>query len=97
MYFLVPKEQKADSVCSTCAKWFRLRFKNAFKKKLFYKRIPVLDWLPRYKKDYIINDLVAGLTVGLTVIPQAIAYASVAGLPLQVCIYNYFIFTNFQN
>ena len=28
--------------------------------------------------------MVAGLTVGLTVIPQAIAYANVAGLPLQV-------------
>jgi hypothetical protein len=27
---------------------------------------------------------VAGITVGLTVIPQAIAYANVAGLPLQV-------------
>ena len=43
-----------------------------------------MDWLPNYRKDYIVSDLVAGLTVGLTVIPQAIAYANVAGLPLQV-------------
>lgn len=44
-------------------------------------------WLPNYRKEYVVNDLVAGITVGLTVIPQAIAYANVAGLPLQVNIY----------
>lgn len=52
--------------------------------KLLYKRIPILDWLPKYQRNFIVSDLVAGLTVGLTVIPQAIAYANVAGLPLQV-------------
>lgn len=30
------------------------------------------------------SDLIAGLTVGLTVIPQGLAYAVVAGLPPQV-------------
>ena len=29
-------------------------------------------------------DLIAGLTVGLTTVPQALAYAEVAGLPVQV-------------
>ncbi|XP_051175827.1 sodium-independent sulfate anion transporter-like isoform X2 [Leptopilina boulardi] len=87
----VPNEPKVDSVCSFCAKWLHLRLKNAFRKKLLYKRIPILDWLPRYKKDYIISDLVAGLTVGLTVIPQAIAYANVAGLPLQYGLYSSFM------
>lgn len=29
-------------------------------------------------------DVLAGLTVGLTVVPQALAYAEVAGLPVQV-------------
>lgn len=29
-------------------------------------------------------DLLAGLTVGLTTVPQALAYAEVAGLPVQV-------------
>lgn len=32
-------------------------------------------------------DLVAGITVGLTMIPQAIAYANVAGLPSKVRIF----------
>lgn len=36
-------------------------------------------------------DLIAGITVGLTIIPQSIAYASVAGLPLEVIKYVYFM------
>ena len=81
----VPHNPKVDSsVCTSCTRWLHLRLKRTCRKKLLYKRIPILDWLPKYRKEYIMSDLVAGLTVGLTVIPQAIAYANVAGLPLQV-------------
>lgn len=58
--------------------------RNSCKKKLLFKRMPILAWLPNYQKKYVVSDMVAGITVGLTVIPQAIAYANVAGLPLQV-------------
>ena len=51
------------------------------------KRIPILDWLPKYKQDYLLADFVAGLTVGLTAIPQGIAYAVVAGLEPQYGLY----------
>ena len=37
-----------------------------------------------YRLKHFIGDLVAGLTVGLTVIPQGLAYAKVAELPPQV-------------
>lgn len=47
---------------------------------------PVLTWLPRYKLRWLKMDLLAGLTVGLTTVPQALAYAEVAGLPVQVCV-----------
>ena len=30
--------------------------------------------------------MIAGLTVGLTVIPQGLAYSVIAGLPPQVCL-----------
>lgn len=54
-------------------------------RKVLHKRLPILQWLPKYTiKDHGISDLVAGITVGLTVIPQAIAFANVAGLPPQV-------------
>ena len=33
-------------------------------------RLPVLTWLPQYNLNDAISDLIAGVTVGLTVIPQ---------------------------
>jgi sodium-independent sulfate anion transporter 11 len=53
-------------------------------RRLVAKRLPVLNWLPYYKPSFAVADLVAGVTVGLTLIPQAIAYASLAGLHAQV-------------
>lgn len=47
-------------------------------------RVPVLQWLPNYSRNYLLSDLVAGITVGVTVIPQALAYATIAGLPPEV-------------
>ncbi|KAM6377011.1 LOW QUALITY PROTEIN: sodium-independent sulfate anion transporter [Pluvialis apricaria] len=54
-------------------------------------RLPVLRWLPRYSPAWLQLDLVAGLTVGLTAVPQALAYAEVAGLPLQYGLYSSFM------
>ncbi len=45
---------------------------------------PIITWLPRYNLTWLKMDLIAGLTVGLTAVPQALAYAEVAGLPVQV-------------
>lgn len=45
------------------------------------KILPFLQWLPYYKKEYLVKDLVAGLTVGIVLIPQSMAYAMIAGLP----------------
>lgn len=38
--------------------------------KLLKEKIPILKWLPLYKTKDALGDLVAGLTVGLTLIPQ---------------------------
>ena len=43
--------------------------------------IPILEWLPAYKKSQLSGDLSAGITVGIMLIPQGIAYAMLAGLP----------------
>lgn len=45
------------------------------------KFFPFVDWMPEYHKSYLVKDLVAGLTVGIILIPQGMAYAMVAGLP----------------
>lgn len=49
--------------------------------KLVKKLIPILEWLPNYKKSQLRGDVVAGLTVAIVLIPQGIAYALIAGLP----------------
>ncbi len=49
--------------------------------KLIKKLIPVFAWLPSYKKEYLQNDIFAGITVAIVLIPQSIAYALIAGLP----------------
>ncbi|MEN0005236.1 MAG: solute carrier family 26 protein [Bacteroidota bacterium] len=43
--------------------------------------LPILDWLPKYRTKVLKNDLAAGLTVGVMLIPQGMAYAMIAGLP----------------
>ena len=45
------------------------------------KIIPILEWLPNYEKSFLKGDLIAGITVGIILIPQGIAYALIAGLP----------------
>ena len=44
-----------------------------------------------YRKDYLRPDLIAGLTTAAVVIPKAMAYATIAGLPVQVGLYTAFL------
>ena len=48
---------------------------------------PVLDWLVGYPKEWLPYDLMAGLVTAAVVIPKAMAYATIAGLPVQVGLY----------
>jgi sulfate permease, SulP family len=51
------------------------------------KYIPILDWLPAYRSSWLRSDLLAGATTAAVVIPQAMAYATLAGLPVEVGLY----------
>src|SRR5215475_10303037 len=48
---------------------------------------PILDWLFGYQKEWLQWDLIAGLITAAVVIPKAMAYATIAGLPVQVGLY----------
>lgn len=43
---------------------------------------PIMDRLRSYPKEWLRFDIVAGLTTSAVVIPKAMAYAAIAGLPL---------------
>jgi len=47
----------------------------------FKQFLPILEWLPKYNNELLKGDLTAGITVGVMLIPQGMAYAMLAGLP----------------
>ncbi|CAK9817234.1 Sodium-independent sulfate anion transporter [Anthophora quadrimaculata] len=59
--------------------------------KFVKKRIPIVAWLPKYNSEQFLNDAIAGITVGLTVMPQGLAYATLAGLEPQYGLYSAFM------
>jgi sulfate permease, SulP family len=58
-------------------------------KQRVYFGIP--DWLVSYRKHWLQPDIIAGLTASAVVIPKSMAYASIAGLPVQVGLYTAFL------
>lgn len=50
--------------------------------------MPSLQWLPSYKRENLRWDLLAGLTTAIMLVPQAMAYAMLAGLPPIVGLYS---------
>ena len=53
--------------------------------------VPLLDWLLGYRKEWLRYDVIAGLITAAVVIPKAMAYATIAGLPVQVGLYTAFM------
>src|SRR5215831_6454561 len=53
--------------------------------------LPILDWIREYQTDWLQPDVIAGLTAAAVVIPKAMAYATIAGLPVQVGLYTAFL------
>jgi sodium-independent sulfate anion transporter 11 len=56
-----------------------------------YSLFPFLHWITRYNLQWLIGDLVAGITVGAVVVPQGMAYAKLANLKPQFGLYSSFM------
>lgn len=88
--FLHPKVINGESVVSERKKTFL----GCSKRKCIEVTktyLPFLSWAPKYNLHWLQCDLIAGMTVGLTVIPQGLAYAQIAGLPVQYGLYSAFM------
>uniref|UniRef100_A0A8C8SDQ4 Solute carrier family 26 member 9 n=1 Tax=Pelusios castaneus TaxID=367368 RepID=A0A8C8SDQ4_9SAUR len=64
------------------------KLKNLFRcstsrfKLIIYRLFPILAWLPKYKiKDYIVPDILGGISAGTIQVPQGMAFALLANLP----------------
>lgn len=49
--------------------------------------LPFLSWLPRLDRNTTRKDIVAGITAGVLILPQAIALATLAGMPPEYGLY----------
>lgn len=59
--------------------------------KLLRRRIFILSWLPEYDRTKAVRDAIAGITLGLTMVPQSLAYANLAMVPAQYGLYSAFM------
>ena len=50
-----------------------------------------VGWLREYPREWVRPDVLAGLTASAVVVPKAMAYATIAGLPVQVGLYTAFV------
>uniref|UniRef100_A0A914CFK3 SLC26A/SulP transporter domain-containing protein n=1 Tax=Acrobeloides nanus TaxID=290746 RepID=A0A914CFK3_9BILA len=67
----------------------KLNKENMFNK--MYKFLPILAWLPKYKwKENLKYDIIGGFTNGIMLLPQGMAYASLAGVEPIYGVYSSF-------
>ncbi|OTA92064.1 hypothetical protein M434DRAFT_75217 [Hypoxylon sp. CO27-5] len=52
---------------------------------------PFLSWIRFYNLQWFLGDLVAGITIGAVVVPQGMAYAKLANLPVEFGLYSSFM------
>lgn len=52
---------------------------------------PITQWITRYNFGWLYGDVVAGLTVGIVVVPQSMSYATIATLPPEYGLYSAFV------
>lgn len=55
--------------------------------KFLQRYMPVTGWFPGYKRKWLIHDIIAGLTVWALLVPGALAFAEIAGVPVQYGLY----------
>ncbi|EEB07373.1 sulfate transporter [Schizosaccharomyces japonicus yFS275] len=78
----------------TMKDWVREHVTHDFKHRFVsYLRslFPIINWLPNYNVDWLVGDMIAGLTVGTVIVPQSMSYANVAGLPAEYGLYSSFV------
>jgi MFS superfamily sulfate permease-like transporter len=56
-------------------------------KRTFKSFFPIVSWLPKYKASLLQPDTIAALTVWALLVPEAMAYAGIAGMPPEYGLY----------
>ncbi|KAI1776740.1 sulfate transporter 4.1 [Hypoxylon cercidicola] len=89
----VKEEFQADVTINRVAKFARTVPKKlpSASRQYLLDKLPIIQWLPRYSPSWLIQDFMAGLTVGVLLIPQGLAYAKIATIPIENGLYSCWI------
>ncbi len=49
--------------------------------------VPMTRWLPRYRREWLRGDLMAGVIVAALLVPQSLGYARIANVPVEIGLY----------
>ena len=49
--------------------------------------LPILGWLPLYRRDWLLPDVLAGLAIWAVMVPEGMAYAGIVGVPAIMGLY----------
>jgi SulP family sulfate permease len=49
--------------------------------------LPIIGWLPTYRREWLARDAIAGLVVTSLLVPEGMAYAQIAGMPPETAFY----------
>jgi SulP family sulfate permease len=49
--------------------------------------LPVLDWMPAYRRDWLLPDVFAGVALWAVMVPEGMAYAGIVGVPPVMGLY----------
>ena len=48
---------------------------------LVHRSFPILSWIPAYRHEWLVSDVFAGLALWAVMVPEAMAYAGIVGVP----------------
>lgn len=60
---VVTRKESVIESAQKISPWIKQKFRKIFRKKTIVKRLPILQWMPKYNMDDFIGDLIAGVTV----------------------------------
>ena len=63
---------------------------DTHERSVLQRYLPIVGWLPRNERSWLAGDAVAGLSVWALLVPQSLAYATIAGVPVQYGLYTAF-------
>ena len=48
---------------------------------LVHRSLPILSWIPAYRREWLVSDVFAGLALWAVMVPEGMAYAGIVGVP----------------